>query len=331
MTSSRGSETSIEVDGGTAARIIADYQQMLRIRLVEEALIDLKAVGEVPGSMHLCIGQEAIPVGACRALGEHDLVTATYRGHGWALARGTSPSALIAEVMGKDSPLNGGRAGSPYLADPSVGLLGENSIVGAGLPIATGAALSQQRLQTGNVSLVSVGDGALNQGNAHEALNLAAVLRLPLVAVVENNVYSEMSRIADMVRIDRLSDRGLAYGIPAATVDGNDAQAVHEAVAEGVARARAGEGPTLVEAMTARLVGHYSGDAQHYRPKGEVAAARESEPIRRIRRMGEDNPAISDRLRRLELKVAAEVRAAVDQARALSDPHPATVKEHVYA
>lgn len=306
-------------------QLLADYRAMARIRAVEEALMSLKTGGEVPGSIHLCNGQEAIPVGAVRALEPGDLVTATYRGHGWALARGTDPAALLAECMGKDSPLNGGRAASPYLSDPSVGFLGENSIVGAGLPIAAGAALSQQRLRTGKISLVSIGDGALNQGNVSEGLNLAIVLKLPLVVVVENNVYSEMSPIADMVGIARLTERAAGFGIPAEQVDGNDPQVVHDAVARAAERARTGGGPTVVEAMTARLVGHYSGDVQHYRPKGEVEAARAVEPLVRARALlGAAAAAVDDDVR-------AEVEQAIAAARSMPEPDPASVGEHVHA
>ncbi|TBL29947.1 thiamine pyrophosphate-dependent dehydrogenase E1 component subunit alpha, partial [Verrucosispora sp. SN26_14.1] len=258
-----------------------DYRAMARIRRFEERLAALKDDGEIPGSIHLCNGQEAIPVGAARALRDGDHVTATYRGHGWALARGVDMTGLFAEMMGRDSAVNGGRAASPYLSDPGRWFMGENSIVGAGVPIATGAALTAQRTGSGAVSVVSIGDGAMNQGNVHEAINLAAVLDLPLVLVVENNVYSEMSRIEDMVRIRQLAERAAGYGIPGRVVDGNDPDAVAEAVAEAVTRAREGSGPSIVEAMTERLVGHYSGDVQHYRPAGEIAAAREREPLAR--------------------------------------------------
>lgn len=305
-----------------------DYRQMVRIRMFEDRLMALKDGGEVPGSIHLCNGQEAIPVGAHGALRETDYVSATYRGHGWALARGIDMVGLFAEIMGRDSALCGGRAASPYLSDASRRFLGENSIVGAGVPVAAGAALSAQRLGTDDVSVVSIGDGAMNQGNVHEALNLAAVLNLPLVLVVENNKYSEMSRIDDMVRIKHLAERADGYGIPGVTVDGNDVGTVRQAMTEAVARARAGDGPSIVEAMTERLVGHYSGDVQHYRPAGEVAAAKSREPITRIRQSA-DTAVLAD-LDAIDAEVAVEVDDAVSAARAIPFPDPATVKEHVY-
>ncbi|WKU07019.1 thiamine pyrophosphate-dependent dehydrogenase E1 component subunit alpha [Micromonospora sp. HUAS LYJ1] len=305
-----------------------DYRLMARIRRFEERLTALKDAGEIPGSIHLCNGQEAIPVGACRALRDGDHVTATYRGHGWAIARGVDLAGLFAEMMGRDSALCGGRAASPYLSDPGRWFVGENSIVGAGVPIAAGAALTAQRTGSGAVSVVSIGDGAMNQGNVHEALNLAAVLDLPLVLVLENNVYSEMSRISDMVRVRQLADRAAGYGLPGRVVDGNDPDAVAEAVTEAVDRAREGSGPSIVEAMTERLVGHYSGDVQHYRPAGEIAAARQREPLARIRQAADAD--LTARLDAIDAEVAAEIETAVTAARAVPHPDPATAEEHVY-
>jgi len=303
------------------------YRQMRRIRRIEERMMELKNAGEVPGSIHLCNGQEAIPVAFCSLLDERDQVCATYRGHGWALARGTDPAALYGEVMGKAGGTNGGRAASPFLSDPGVGFLGENSIVGAGVPVALGAALSAQHRGDGGVAVVSIGDGALNQGNAHEAVNLAAVLKVPLVIVVENNVYSEMSPIADMIAIDTIAERGAAYGVPAERVDGNDIAAVLAVAEKVVAAARRGEGPQLVECLTQRLVGHYSGDAQHYRPKGEVAAAREVEPLVRLRAAHPDLAATFDQI---EVEVDTEVEAAIAAAQAMPTPDPSTVKDHIH-
>lgn len=302
---------------------------MRRIRRFEERLTVLKEGGEVPGSIHLCDGQEAVPVGACRALRPDDYVTATYRGHGWAIARGVPLADLFAEIMGRDSALCGGRAASPYLSDPRHRFVGENSIVGAGVPVAAGAALSAATRRDGAVSLVSIGDGAMNQGNVHEALNLAAVLDLPLVVVVENNGYSEMSRIVDMVRVSRLAQRAAGYGIPGGTVDGNDPDAVAETVGVAVARARDGGGPSLVEAMTERLVGHYSGDVQHYRPAGEVAAARSREPLARLRAAAD--PAQAAAYDAIDAEIDMEIEAAVAAARAVPFPDPANVREHLYA
>jgi TPP-dependent pyruvate/acetoin dehydrogenase alpha subunit len=279
--------------------------------------------------MHITNGQEAIAVGVSSVLRPDDYVTATYRGHGWAIARGSDLTGLFAEIMARSGGVNGGRAGSPYFNDASINFLGENSIVGAGVPIASGAALSARRRGQGQVSVVAIGDGATNQGAVHEALNLVAALTLPMVLVVENNIYSEMVRIKDMTRIDRLAIRAEGYGIPGVTIDGNDPEAVASAAAEAVERARRGEGPTLIEAMTQRLVGHHSGDAQHYRPKGEVAEAALDEPLHRIRSAAD--AALLAELDAVDAAVADEIERAVDAARATPLPDPNTAKDHVYA
>ena len=309
--------------------ILHMYREMRRIRSFEDRLMDLKAGGEVPGSMHLTNGQEAIAVGVASVLRPDDYVTATYRGHGWAIARGSDLAGLFAEVMARSGGVNGGRAGSPYFSDASINFLGENSIVGAGVPIAAGAALSAQRHGQRQVSVVAIGDGATNQGAVHEALNLAATLMLPMVLVVENNIYSEMVRIKDMTRIDQLAIRAEGYGIPGVTIDGNDATVVAAAAAEAVERARRGEGPTLIEAMTQRLVGHHSGDAQHYRPRGEVAEAALDEPLHRIRSAAD--PVLLTELDAVDAAVSAEIERAVDAARDTELPDPNTAKDHVYA
>jgi TPP-dependent pyruvate/acetoin dehydrogenase alpha subunit len=309
--------------------IVHTYREMRKIRAFEDRLMELKAGGEVPGSMHLTNGQEAIAVGVSSVLRPDDYVTATYRGHGWAIARGSDLTGLFAEIMARSGGVNGGRAGSPYFNDASINFLGENSIVGAGVPIASGAALSARRRGQGQVSVVAIGDGATNQGAVHEALNLVAALTLPMVLVVENNIYSEMVRITDMTRIDRLAIRAEGYGIPGVTIDGNDPEAVASAAAEAVERARRGEGPTLIEAMTQRLVGHHSGDAQHYRPKGEVAEAALDEPLHRIRSAAD--AALLAELDAVDAAVADEIERAVDAARATPLPDPNTAKDHVYA
>jgi TPP-dependent pyruvate/acetoin dehydrogenase alpha subunit len=308
-------------------RALADYRAMRVIRRFEERIVELREQGEVQGSVHLCCGQEAIPVGACRALAPHDALTVTYRGHGWAIARGLELDALFAELMGRDSPLCGGRGGSAYLSSAPHGFLGENSIVAAGMPVGLGAALAAHHDGSGAVSLVSIGEGALNQGAAHETLNLAAVYALPLVVVVENNVYSELTPIRDMVRVDELHARAAGYGIPGSTVEGRDPVAVEQAVATAVERARTGAGPSLIEAHCDRLVGHYVGDIQHYRPAGELDEARAREPLVRLRQAHAD---VEERFDALDREVEAELDEAVT--RALRVPHPDTalVGEHVH-
>lgn len=304
------------------------YRRMRRIRHVEETLAALKAAGEIAGSVHLCCGQEAIPVGAAMVLRPDDYVTATYRGHGWALSVGIPPAEIFAEVLGRASNLNGGRGASPYLSSASANFIGENSIVGAGVPIACGAALSARLSGRGQVSVVSIGDGATNQGAVHEALNMAAMLALPMILVIENNRYSEMTPIDELVRVGQLAERGAAYGVASVTVDGNDATAVAAAVGEAVTRARDGAGPSIVEAMTQRIVGHHTGDVQHYRPPGEVERARADEPLARLRAAADAETLA--RFDAIDAEVAAELDAALVAARSVPIPDAATALEHVY-
>ncbi|WP_033295838.1 thiamine pyrophosphate-dependent dehydrogenase E1 component subunit alpha [Amycolatopsis jejuensis] len=314
------------------AALLRHLEAMQRIRFFEEEVTRLRGTGDVVGSVHLCNGQEAVYVGACAALDlSRDAVFPTYRGHGWTLACGAPPHALFAELLGRRTGINGGRGGSAYLTAPEHGMYGENSIVGAGAPIAAGAALAATFDGSGRVALAAFGDGALNQGAVHEAMNFAAVRRLPVIFLVENNLYSELTPIADMVRIDKLFRRASAYGMPGARIDGNDPEAVRTAVAEAVRRAREGEGPVLLEAMTQRIVGHYIGDAQHYRPAGELDEAASAEPIGRIIRellaAGVDQSEVDP----VVARVAREIADA--SAQALADPiaDPSTVLEHLYA
>jgi TPP-dependent pyruvate/acetoin dehydrogenase alpha subunit len=302
------------------------YRSIAIIRKFEERLLELKAEEQVFGSLHLCCGQEAIPVGACRALEERDALTATYRGHGWAIARGIPLVHLFAELLGLDSPVCGGRAGSAYMSSFEHGFLGENSIVGAGLPIAAGAALAATHDGSGAASLVSIGEGTVNQGAAHEALNFAAVYSLPLVVVCENNLYAELTRFETMMRVESVVERVAAYGIPGFRVDGNDADEVERSTREALERARAGEGPTVIEAMTERLVGHYDLDPQHYRPAGEVESAAEREPLARLREeIGDERADAIDR------EVGVALAEALEEATAFPAPDPETAAEHVYA
>jgi TPP-dependent pyruvate/acetoin dehydrogenase alpha subunit len=307
---------------------VGGYRAMRRIRRFEERALELWKAGEIVGSMHLCCGQEAIAVGACRTLAASDALTATYRGHGWALARGVGVGDLFAELMGRQSPLCGGRGGSAYLSSAAHGFLGENSIVGAGVPIALGAALAAHRDGEGAVSLVAIGDGALNQGSVHEALNFAAVWQLPLVVVVENNVYSELTPIRDMVRIERLSSRAEGYGMPGVTVDGRAIAPVESAVADAVGRARGGGGPSLVEALCDRLVGHYTADIQQYRPRGELEEAAAREPLRRLR---DEHPGLVAAFDDADAAIEAELEAAIEGARATPVADPSSALGHLYA
>jgi TPP-dependent pyruvate/acetoin dehydrogenase alpha subunit len=303
----------------------SDLRLMLVIRGIEETIMSALKDGLVSGSTHLCIGQEAIPVGACDALGATDPVVATYRGHGWAIARGVPPREILAEVMGRRSALNGGRAGSAYLSGPAYHFIGENSIVGAGVPIALGLALACQRQAAGRIPLVVIGDGAMNQGNVHESLNMASVLELPMVVVVENNGYAEMTP-SDALTAVPAARRAAGYGIEGVEVDGNDPEAVRTVVSRCRATALSTGMPMLVEAHTHRLAGHYSGDAQMYRPPGELDAMKAHDPVS----VAEQHLA-ADVVERVRGEAAELVAAAYEAALAMAAPDPEEAGDHVYS
>lgn len=304
---------------------IADlYRGMLTVRRIEEKVMLALSQGLVSGSTHLCIGQEAIPVGACAALRTDDPIIATYRGHGWVLARGVDPADLLGEIMGRESALNGGRAGSAYLSAVDHAFYGENSIVGAGVPIALGLGLACKSSGDGTVPLVSIGDGAMNQGNVHEALNMASVLKVPLILVVENNGYAEMTP-SSMLTAVPAAQRAAAYGIPGVEVDGNDPVAVFRAVAEARDTTMSTGVPVLVEAHTHRLVGHYSGDAQVYRPPGELEAWRLHDPL--VRAEAELPP---EEVHRIGLEVDHLAEDAFTRAAQMPYPSGQEATTHVY-
>ncbi len=321
--------------GGTrsdAAFLLFLYEQMCTIRCFEERVLQLRVAGDVVGSVHLCNGQEAIAVGTCAVLDlPRDLVFPTYRGHGWTLACGVPPEPLFAELLGRATGLNGGRGGSAYCSAPDHGMYGENSIVGAGAAIATGAALAAAFDGSGRVTVAVFGDGAMNQGSVHEAMNFASVRRAPVVFLVENNRYSELTPIKAMVRLESLYRRASAYGMSGVRVDGNDVAAVMATMRAVVEKARSGEGPVLVEAMTERLVGHYIGDAELYREPGELDRARENEPLRRSRRQLEATGVSTSEIDALEERVRSSVLEASLRALAAPLADPSTVEEHLYA
>ncbi|MFI5693829.1 thiamine pyrophosphate-dependent enzyme [Kribbella sp. NPDC051586] len=308
-----------------------DYRQLVTIRRFEERCLQLGRDGVIAGSMHLCLGQEAIPVGAMRTLGEHDRLLTTYRGHGWALACGVGIDELLAEICQRAGGVNGGRGGSAYLSSPRHRLLGENSIVGAGVPIAAGVALAADRLGTGGIVVVSIGDGAMSQGSVHEGLVFAASNKLPLVVICENNGWAEMTPAALTSLTPELADRAAGYGIPAEVVDGCDPEAVRVAVATAARRARDGAGPTLLECRTVRLSGHYNKDIEHYRPVADRADAEAREPIARLRARLLESGVPADRLDEVEAAVDRELDAATTRVLAMPEPDPATATDHVRA
>lgn len=310
---------------------LEQLRRMWRIRVLEEKVQQLRLDdGEIVGSVHLCNGQEAIPVGVCQELSTPDAVFATYRGHGWALARGVPPEAILAELMGRASGVNEGRGGSAYFSGADFGFLGENSIVGGGVPIATGAALAASYDGSGRVTIVVFGDGAMNQGAVHESMNLASARSLPVVFVCENNKYSELTPINDMVRETDLAKRPEALGIPAHRIDGNQVDAVVSAAGDAIRRARSGDGPSFIEARTRRIVGHYIGDAQQYRPAGELDQDRTEEPIVRLKRRLVAVGMSQDQVDSCERSAREEIDHATETALASPKTDPSTVREHLY-
>ncbi len=306
------------------AVLLERYERMLLIRGFEDAMHRLFLRGEVHGTTHLASGQEAVPVGVCWALEERDWIAGTYRGHGHALAKGTDPMALAAELLGRSGGVCGGRAGSMNVVDLAHGLVGCFGIVGGSIAAALGAALTGRR--DGHVAAAFFGDGATNQGYFHECLNFAAILRLPLLLVCENNGYGEFTSLERSTAGGDIAARAAGYGTPAVKVDGNDVEAVRDAAAAAVARARAGDGPTLLECATYRHFGHSKSDPGAYRPKEEVEAWLARDPLTLTRR------------RLLELKLTeqqvdaaeAAVRTRLDEAieQALASPYPDPAAEH---
>jgi len=307
------------------------YRQMFVIRKFEETIRSLYQQGKIRGSFHPCVGQEATAVGGCWAIRRDDALTCTYRGHGQALAKGLDVKAAMAEMLGRATGCSKGKGGSMHFTDPSVGLLGANAIVAAGLPHAAGAALAAKLQGRDNVALTYFGEGAVNQGVFHETLNLAAVWQLPLIMLCENNLYSEMTPIHETSSVTEMTKRGEAYGIPSARIDGNDVEAVFACVEEAAARARAGGGPMFIEAMTYRLWGHMMGDPEVYRTKEEVARAREVEPLVRLeQRLTALGHSAAD-LARWEAEAAARVDEALAFAEASPLPEPESALEDVFA
>lgn len=313
-------------------RLVSWFRTMLLIRAFEEKADELFALGKVHGTMHLSIGQEAVAVGVCAALDAGDYMLSTHRGHGHCLARGADVRRMMAEFLGKEAGYCRGRGGSMHIADVESGNLGANGIVAGGLPIAAGVGLSIQMRRTAQVCVAFFGDGAANEGAFHEALNLAAIWQLPVVFVCENNQYAMSMPARAAMRVDRVSARAAAYGIPGETVDGMDVLAVHTAALAATARARAGGGPTLLECLTYRYKGHSKSDRQRYRTRDEVDAWRERDPVVRIRAGLVAQGALSDAAAdHLALEARAAVDDAVRFAEAGAEPDPSTLLEDVYA
>ncbi|MFN3447175.1 MAG: thiamine pyrophosphate-dependent dehydrogenase E1 component subunit alpha [Roseococcus sp.] len=310
------------------AELLALYRTMVAIREAEMALARLFADGEVPGFIHLSVGQEAVAAGICAALAPGDSVASTHRGHGHALAHGLDLNGFFAEVMGKAGGVCRGRGGSMHVADLSIGMLGANGIVAAGAPIALGAALAHRTRRTGGVAVAFFGDGALAEGVMHETMNIAALWRLPLLFACENNGWAEFSRTETQLAA-RLSALAAAHGIPHREVDGADAIAVADAAEEAVAALRRGEGPRVIEARTRRWRGHFEGDPQRYRDPAEAAEALAEDPIARARAAFLASGGEAAALEAIEAERRAAVAAAIEAARA--EPAPCWEEERMGA
>ncbi len=314
------------------ARAMAMYRTMHLIRAFEERVAVAFAEGEIPGFIHLSVGQEAVSAGVCARLGADDLVAATHRGHGQCLAKGADPRRLMAELFGRKTGYCQGKGGSMHVCHMPAGILGTNGVVGANLPIAAGAALAAKLRDTRQVTVCFFGEGAANTGAAHEALNLASVWDLPVLFVCENNLYAEFTPQSVHTKATSIADRASAYRMPGSTVDGNDAVAVHDAAEAAIARARAGQGPTLIEALTYRHRGHHEGDPMKYRAKEEVDAWRRKDPIPRLRAWLSGRGFLTEADdARLVAEVTREVDEATEFARRSPWPAPADTLDDVYA
>jgi TPP-dependent pyruvate/acetoin dehydrogenase alpha subunit len=312
-------------------KLLDAYRQMHIIRKFEEMIRDLYMQGRIRGSFHPCVGQEAVAVGACWALRKDDLLSCTYRGHGHTLAKGLSPRAAMAEMLGKSTGCSKGKGGSMHFTDPGVGLLGANAIVAGGVPHAAGAALAVQMQKKDTIALTVFGEGAVNQGVFLETLNLAVVWKLPLIFLCENNLYSEMTPSHETTSNIKTFQRADAFGMPGYPIDGNDVEAVFTAVEQAAQHARIGNGPTYLEAMTYRLWGHMMGDPEVYRSKDEVIQAHENEPIIRLSKRLIEIGYTQDQLSQSEAEATEIITDALQFAEASPLPKPEEALEDIFA
>lgn len=316
-------------DPKTARRTL---EAMWRCRRFEEAVDDLFARGLMHGTMHLSIGQEASATGTCFALRDDDAITSTHRGHSHCIAKGADLERMMAELLAKETGYCRGRGGSMHLADVATGNLGANGIVGGGIPIAAGAGLAYRLQGIDRVAVSFFGDGASNEGAFHEGVNLAAIWRLPVIFLCENNKYGMSFSTEKSMNVANIADRAAAYGIPGVTVDGNDVEAVHEVVTTAVDRARAGDGPTLVEALTYRWKGHSKSDKNLYRTREEISEWRDKDPIGRFEALVVEREVLSAAdIEEIRAAATKDVRDAARRANAADDANPDDLLDAVFA
>jgi len=313
------------------AFLLSLFRKMVLIRQFEERVKYLFLEGIMPGTIHQYNGQEAIAVGVCSALEPADVITSTHRPHGHALARGLSVEPLMHELFGKTTGCCRGKGGSMHIGDLAQGMVPGIAIVGSSVPIATGVALAFKMKKEARVAVCFMGDGAINEGAFHEGVNMGAIWSLPMVYVIENNLYSASTPIFEMVRVNKLSERAAGYGIPGVTIDGNDVLAVHATACAAIDRARGGQGPTLVECMTYRITGHSRRDPGNYQPDEERKQALEKEPIRRFAGyLLAEQMASEAALEDIRHDVEAEIERAVKSAMAAPHPAPEEALEDVF-
>ena len=314
-----------------AGNKLAQYERMIEIRTLEEQINELFASGEIRGTTHLCIGQEALAVGMASVLRPTDIVSATYRGHGIALALGLSPESVLGEIMGKTVGCCGGVGGSMHLSNMELGLLPTSAIIGGGMPVAAGAALSFQTRGTDDVAVAVFGDGATNIGAFHETLNLAAIWNLPIVFICDNNVYGEYSRIDITTPLEDLHHRGESYRMPHYAIDGMDIAAVQEGIQKAVDLARSGKGPTFIEAKTYRFSGHSRADLALYRPEGELEKWQARDPIKLTEeKLVKEKVIDAAQITKIKEETLKVIRGVVEDCKSAPNPTLASMFQNIY-
>lgn len=320
------------IDIETEEGRVEALRRMYTIRRFDETAGEYFADGEIPGFVHLYIGEEAVGVGACAALEDDDYITSTHRGHGHCIAKGLDPKVMMAELFGKRDGYCNGKGGSMHIADVNAGMLGANGIVGAGPPLGTGAALTISQKGEDRVALSFGGDGSVAQGQFFEAANLASTWDLPVIFLIENNQYGEGTPVGQQHNVDNLSDTASAYNIPGITVDGMDIAAVYEAVTEARERARNGDGPTFIEAETYRFHGHFEGDEQLYRDEEEVERWRNRDPIDAFAERLMDRGELSEEeFEEMKTGVEETIEEAVEYAQRAQEPDPDEAYDDMFA
>ncbi len=311
--------------------LLNHYKKMLELRLFELKVQELYRNGRLPGFVHLYVGEEAVAVGVCSNLETADLIFSTHRGHGHALAKGVPAEVVLAELWGKTTGSSGGRGGSMHMYAPEYGFMGTNGIVGAPIPLATGAALSAKLRKRGQVVVCFFGDGAVNSGSFHESVNMGSVWDLPIVYVCENNLYATEMAFQRATKNTSVASRAAAYGMSGVAVDGQDVVAVHEAAQAAISRARKDGGPTLIECKTYRYVGHHEGDpGTDYRTRDEVQEWKRKDPVKLARKRLLDSGVEESKLQAIDLEVEQLIDQAVEFAEKSPEPAAASVNNHVF-